>query len=45
MSTWVLNRKSMADVVLKIIASPALYQDQVIGVSNPDTQNAPSAVY
>lgn len=39
------SRQSMADVILKIIADPTLYADEVIGIADPDTKDAGSVVY
>lgn len=39
------SRQSMADVTLKIIANPLLYTNEVIGIADPSTKDAPSVVY
>ncbi|PWG00391.1 NAD(P)H-binding protein [Levilactobacillus bambusae] len=39
------SRQSMADAALKIIADPALGADDVIGIADPETKDAPSVVY
>ncbi|MCW3779090.1 NAD(P)H-binding protein [Levilactobacillus namurensis] len=39
------SRKSMADVILKIIHQPKLYVRETIGVSDPSTKDATSVVY
>lgn len=39
------SRQSMADVILQIIADPELYHDEIIGIANPDTKDAPSVIY
>ncbi|ANZ60766.1 NAD(P)H-binding protein [Secundilactobacillus paracollinoides] len=38
------SRKSMADAILKMIADPTLYANKVIGISDPETKDAPSVV-
>lgn len=39
------SRKSMADVILKIVADPTRYSRAVIGISDPATKEAGSVVY
>lgn len=33
------SRESMADAILTIIADPSLYENETIGIANPDTKN------
>ncbi|WEE35624.1 NAD(P)H-binding protein [Lactiplantibacillus paraplantarum] len=39
------SRKSMADLVVKIVNNPDLYLDKTIGISDPETKNNGSVVY
>ena len=39
------SRQSMADATLKIIANPQLYTNEIIGIADPSTKDAPSVVY
>ena len=40
-----VSRKSIADVILKIVRNPALYDNDSIGIADPDTQGKDRPVY
>lgn len=39
------SRKSIADVIVRIIADPSLYANNSIGIADPDTKNEIRPVY
>ena len=39
------SRKSIADAILKIVRNPALYDNDSIGIADPDTQGKDRPVY
>ncbi len=39
------SRKSIADVILKIVRNPELYDKDSIGIADPDTQGKERPVY